>query len=57
MTKRLKRAGIKAQSESTGQQYEDVNLQQSSLEPDTIDTGKNVAYGPSTFETKEYTFK
>ena len=53
ITKRLKRAGINTQSESTGQQYEDVNLQQSSLEPDTINTSKNAAYGPSTLDTKK----
>ena len=55
ITKKLKRTDtVKAQCEATGQQYEDINLQQSSLESDTIDTRKNVAYGSSTPETKAY---
>ena len=55
VTKRLKRADImKAQCEAAEQQYEDVNLQQSSSQSDTIDTRKNVAYGSSTPQIKAY---
>ena len=50
---RLRRSKVSIQHNSTGRQYEDVKLKQSPSVSDDIDTRKNVAYGPSTFNTKK----